>query len=235
MARIDPDAWMNVCAHTHLIHPPHPYTRAPGGHQPSHTAHPHTPKHLQDNVCKQTVKDLLTCANTEEYDSATGDWKAPNTCVDKYKATFEKCKGASIEYENKVAASGVDANQVARPSYAVAGTLSKVHAFQALVAIPAEDQKVCVCSYMCMAGMGWDVMGHAPTRRSGSHHRGPHTEHNYTTQLRGVSCAICSKFTKKLLECALPATPTGGQTPLQAYRTAAFACLTSNWDQVLYE
>lgn len=157
MARIG--AWMDACAHP--SHPPHSHARARRAPTLSHS-----PQHLQDNVCKQTVKDLLTCANTEEYDSATGNWKAANTCVDKYKATFEKCKGASIEYENKVGASNVDANLVARPSYAVAGTLSKVHAFQALVAIPAQDQKVCVCVCVC-AWLGWDGTSRITHRLAG--------------------------------------------------------------------
>lgn len=67
---------------------------------------------------------------------------------------------------------------------------------------------------------------------------GPYTTHNGSlnaSQLRGVSCAICSKFTKKLLECALPVTPTTGQSAQDAFFAAAKSCATADWDKVLYE
>ena len=53
-------------------------------------------------------------------------------------------------------------------------------------------------------------------------------------QLRGVSCSICTKFTAKLLECALPVTvPTGGNVD-NLFFDAQAACLSTNWDKVLW-
>lgn len=64
------------------------------------------------------------------------------------------------------------------------------------------------------------------------HRARPALVHSIRSQLRGVSCAICSKFTKKLLECALPVTPSGGTTD-DALFDAMEACLTTPWDGVL--
>ena len=54
-------------------------------------------------------------------------------------------------------------------------------------------------------------------------------------QLRGISCSICSKLAKKLLECALPITVPAQTNPFDAFLAAADSCLTTAWDRVLYE
>lgn len=58
---------------------------------------------------------------------------------------------------------------------------------------------------------------------------------NVLSQLRGVSCSICTKFAKKLLECALPVTVPAQTNPFDAFLEAADACLTTSWDRVLFE
>lgn len=53
-------------------------------------------------------------------------------------------------------------------------------------------------------------------------------------QLRGVSCSVCTKFTSKLLECALPVAVPAGTDARAKLIEAGAACLSTNWDKVLY-
>lgn len=50
-----------------------------------------------------------------------------------------------------------------------------------------------------------------------------------------MSCSICSKFAKKMLECALPVTVPAQGNPFDAFLDSADGCLTTAWDRVLYE
>lgn len=93
----------------------------------------------QENVCKSTIKDLLTCSLKDDYDSAADAWKASNTCFNTAQGTLSKCRGGTVVYKDKLLPG---ANEPGYPAYAAAGTVSKLFAMQGLVAIPSQDQKV---------------------------------------------------------------------------------------------
>lgn len=64
----------------------------------------HDPRLEQENICKDTVKSLVLCANDKDYVPGTDSWQANSQCVTGAQATtFSQCKGASIRYENSVA------------------------------------------------------------------------------------------------------------------------------------
>lgn len=67
---------------------------------------PVPPTPPQENVCKGTVKDMLTCSiGSTGYVSATDNWtdqNAAGSCLQKAKPTFEKCRGAAASWKDKV-------------------------------------------------------------------------------------------------------------------------------------
>ena len=101
--------------------------------------------------------------------------------------------------------------------------------YQGLVGIPSHDNKVSQSIYkpatLCVGDpSGCDRISLA------------HSALTYALlQLRGISCSICSKLAKKLLECALPITVPAQTNPFDAFLAAADSCLTTAWDRVLYE
>jgi hypothetical protein len=70
----------------------------------------------QENICKDTLKNLLTCAGQKEYVAASDTWIAGNNlCLGDVQTVLAKCKGAAIEYVDSGAAN---------PAYAVAAVRS---------------------------------------------------------------------------------------------------------------
>lgn len=95
----------------------------------------------QENICKDTVKSLVLCANDKDYVSGTDSWQANSQCVTGAQATtFSQCKGASIRYEDSVATNLP--TDMGYPAYVAAGTVTKGLQYQGLVGIPSHDSKV---------------------------------------------------------------------------------------------
>lgn len=143
--------------------------------------------------CKDAFKTLVNCALGSDFNSASGNWTGttPN-CITNNAADIAKCKGSAASYVNSQPLN-IALNQLSRPSYAVAGSITKSGSLNALVGIPKLDSK-----------------------------------------LRSVNCNVCSKFTKKLLDCMLPVS-NAAANPTQSLLTATAACATTLWDQALFD
>lgn len=68
-------------------------------------------------MCKGLVKDILTCALTEEW--VSNACVSTPVCLPKYQSTFEDCKGSGLVYEDALPASATDMGYPAYASAAV--------------------------------------------------------------------------------------------------------------------